>query len=61
VGKKDIIIAILAGILTSLAVFTVLNVAAIIFPIEAIITLHSVVFALALIIVFYIFQRRNIE
>jgi len=43
---RDLLLAILIGILTSIVVFTTLNIIVAVFPIEVIISLHSLIFTI---------------
>jgi len=57
--SKDIVIAILAGILTSILVFTALNFLAIFIPIEGAIFIHAIIFTIVGIIIGYLFNTRK--
>ena len=57
--SKDIVIAILAGILTSILVFTTLNFTAVLFPLESLIFVHAIVFTVLGIIIGYLFSARK--
>jgi hypothetical protein len=56
---KDIVIAILAGILTSILVFTSLNFLAVIFPLEGVIFVHAIVFTILGILIGYLLSTRK--